>query len=95
MPKQKERPLTHQDEETIKTIYKHITRYFGGEDQVPVTCSLQEAASITGLSYDVLNSASKSMVNRLPGFRLSKAKYAVLVNEIPAWIVQIAREGKF
>lgn len=94
MPKQKERPLTHQDEETIKTISKHITRYFGGEDKVPVTCSLQDAAKITGLSYDDLNAKSKSQspLDRLPGLRLGKTKYAVLVSELPTWIVRMARQ---
>ena len=94
MPKQKERPLTHQDEETIKSINKNITRYFGGEDKVPVTCSLQDAAWITGLSYDDLNAKSKSQspIERLPGIRLGKAKYAVLVSELPIWIVRMARQ---
>lgn len=94
MTRQKERPLTHQDEETIKTINKHITRYFGGEDKVPITCSLQDAAKITGLSYDDLNAKSKSQsqAERLPCFRLGRTKYAVLVSELPTWIVRMAKQ---
>lgn len=93
MPR-KEHLITQQDEETINIVNKHITRYFGGEDKVPVTCSLQEAAKITGISYDRLNAFSKNMspARRLPGFRLGKSKYAVLVNELPAWLVKVARE---
>lgn len=93
MSKQKERPPVTQDEETIKTINEYITRYFGGEENVPITCSLQEAAAITGISYENLNALSRtnSPTKRVPGFRLRKSKYAVLVNELPAWLVRMAR----
>lgn len=86
-------PASMRDEETIKTIKDHITRYFGGEDKVPITCSLKEAAKITGISYENLNSLSKSASERkrVPGFRLGKSSYSVLICELPAWIVRMTK----
>lgn len=85
MPKKQNSPGTNQAPEPI-TINDSIKAYFG--EQIPITCSLKEAADITGLSYDSLLAASKCTVRgrRLPGFKPSKSHYRVLVSGLPGWI---------
>lgn len=53
-----------------------------------LTCSLQEAVEITGLSYDFLLGQSKieDPAQRVPGFRLGRSGYRVVVDELPAWL---------
>ena len=51
-----------------------------------LTCSLQEAADLTGLSYDYLHGQSKiaNPSERLPGFKTGKSVYRVIVSELRA-----------
>lgn len=74
------------------SVRESIARYFGGEDLVPVTCSLREASEITGISYDALNAASRAMSadRRLPGIRLGQSKFSVLTCALPAWVAKAA-----
>lgn len=53
-----------------------------------LTCSLQEAAELTGLSYDYLHGQSKiaNPSDRLPGFKTGKSVYRVIVDELPGWL---------
>ena len=53
-----------------------------------LTCSIQEAAELLGLSYDYLLGQSKvaNPRDRLPGFKTGKSTYHVLVQELPAWL---------
>lgn len=53
-----------------------------------LTCSLQEAAYLTGLSYDYLHGQSKiaNPNERLPGFKTGKSVYRVIVGELPGWL---------
>ena len=74
-------------------ITKHtrdsIRHYFG--EQVPVLCSLQDAALITGLSYDFLLASSKTKnKNKVHGFRPKKTMYRVFVAELPEWMERIS-----
>lgn len=57
-----------------------------------LTCSLQEAADLTGLSYDYLHGQSKiaNPNERLPGFKTGKSVYRVIVGEIPRWLCRKA-----
>lgn len=58
----------------------------------PLTCSLQEASAITGLSYDYLSGQSKiaNPKDRLPGFKTGKSTFRVIVAELPHWLNQKA-----
>ena len=53
-----------------------------------LTCSLQEASEITGLSYDYLIGQSKvaNPRDRVPGFKTGKSTYRVIVPELPGWL---------
>lgn len=53
-----------------------------------LTCSLEEASKITGLSYDYLNGQSKvaNPRDRVPGFKTGKSTYRVIVPELPGWL---------
>lgn len=53
-----------------------------------LTCSLQEAADLTGLSYDYLSGQSKiaNPGERLPGFKTGRSAYRVVVSELPGWL---------
>lgn len=57
-----------------------------------LTCSLQEAADLTGLSYDYLHGQSKiaNPSERLPGFKTGKSVYRVIVSELPGWLLRKA-----
>ena len=68
-----------------------------------LTCSLQEAADLTGLSYDYLHRHAlhggdsrhgKSKIanpsERLPGFKTGKSVYRVIVSELPGWLLRKA-----
>ena len=57
-----------------------------------LTCSLQEAAALTGLSYDYLHGQSKiaNPSERLPGFKTGKSVYRVIVSELPGWLLRKA-----
>ncbi len=73
-----------------KHSWDSINQYFG--NQVPVFCSLQDAAKITGLSYEYLLESSKSKnKNKIPGIRPLKSKYHVYVAEIPDWLERISQ----
>lgn len=58
------------------------------EQPTALTCSIEEATSITGLSYDYLNGQSKiaNPRDRLPGFKTGKSTFRVIVGELPAWL---------
>lgn len=68
------------------TINDSIKAYFG--EQIPVTCSLKDAAAITGMSYDRMLAASKNPMRdkRLPGFKAGRSHYRVLVSGLQPWI---------
>ncbi|OUO92062.1 hypothetical protein B5F40_01640 [Gordonibacter sp. An230] len=53
-----------------------------------LTCSLQEAAEIAGLSYEYLLGQSKvaNPRDRLPGFKTGRSTYRVIVGELPGWL---------
>lgn len=55
---------------------------------IAMTCSLQEAASMLGLSYDYVLGQSKveNPDSRIPGFSVGKTGYRVVVSELPAWL---------
>ena len=55
---------------------------------IALTCSLQEASEITGLSYDYLIGQSKvaNPRDRVPGFKTGKSTYRVIVPELPGWL---------
>lgn len=73
-----------------KHTWDSITRYFG--EQIPVFCSLQDAAKITGLSYEYLLESSKTKnKNKIPGIRPLKSKYHVSVAELPDWLERISQ----
>lgn len=57
-------------------------------EMMRLTCSLQEAANLTGLSYDYLHGQSKiaNPNERLPGFKTGKSVYRVIVGELPGWL---------
>ena len=57
-----------------------------------LTCSLQEAADLTGLSYDYLHGHSKiaNPSERPPGFKTGKSVYRVIVSELPGWLLRKA-----
>lgn len=57
-----------------------------------LTCSLEEAAEITGLSYDYLLGQSKiaNPQERLPGWRPNRSAYRVVVARIPGWLDKMA-----
>lgn len=61
-------------------------------EQGQLTCSLGEAAKITGLSYDYLlgQSKIKNPQRRVPGFKAGKSRYAVIKAELPAWLKRMA-----
>ena len=52
-----------------------------------LTCSLQEAADLTGLSYDYLLGQSKlaNPPERLPGFKTGKSEHRVCCSDLPGW----------
>ncbi len=58
------------------------------KEEKPLTCSLQEAAKIIGLSYDWVLSQSKitNPKDRIPGFKTGKAGFSVVVARIPEWL---------
>lgn len=58
------------------------------EHPTTLTCSIEEATGITGLSYDYLNGQSKiaNPHDRLPGFKTGKSTFRVIVGELPAWL---------
>lgn len=53
-----------------------------------LTCGLREAAMITDLTYDYLMGQSKikNPADRVPGFKIGKSGYRVIVAELPAWL---------
>ena len=68
------------------TINESIRSFFG--EQIPMTCSLREAAKITGLSYEYLLACSKTNVRgrRVPGFKPGNRDYRVLISGLTEWI---------
>lgn len=68
------------------TINESIRSFFG--EQIPMTCSLDDAAKITGLSYEYLLASSKTNVRgrRIPGFKPGNKAYRVLVSGLTGWI---------
>lgn len=58
---------------------------------VPLTCTIKEAAEITGLSYGFLLAASKYQNRelKLPGFRTGHKHYRVVVDLLPAWLERL------
>lgn len=76
--------LEEQKEEVVPPVF---------ETKEPLTCSLQEAADITGLSYDFLSGQSKikNPELRLPGFKTGKSTYRVIRGRLPEWLDRKAR----
>lgn len=58
------------------------------ESVTALTCSIEEAANITGLSYDYLIGQSKiaNPKDRLPGFKPGKSTFRVIVSQLPVWL---------
>lgn len=76
-----------QDNHTISEEVKQLTDSQTDETST-LTCSLAEAAAITGLSYDYLMGQSKvkNPKDRVPGFKVGKSTFRVLVARLPEWL---------
>ena len=57
-------------------------------DYPVLTCDIKEASQILNRSYDWVLSQSKvkNPEQRLPGFKVGKSSYCVIIAELPDWL---------
>lgn len=88
----KRKGSTREGEAVKQIIEQSINDYFKG--QIPILCSLQDAAKITGFSYDFVLAQSKTKnKNKIPGFCPGKKAYKVFTAELPDWFAQLAERN--